>query len=166
VFSGQAVGRLGRPSESREGVGVVLWPLHLVELVIRHPGFRVRFCNGHRTVGATPGAAKSFLSDSQRFGSPPGTGEHSACIRRSARTAAHRSGAMRRSCRGRQGKGQPCREARAHWRSVANQLFACSAGASPHRPNRGRVCQIEQTWSQDSESLAPQLAEARRAVVS
>jgi hypothetical protein len=60
--------------------------------------------------------------------SQPGTGEHSAGIRRGARTADHRSGATHRSSRERQGKDRPRRAARARRRSAANQLFACSAG--------------------------------------
>ena len=34
--------------------------LDLVELVIRHAGFRVRFCDGERAIGTAPAAAKSF----------------------------------------------------------------------------------------------------------
>jgi hypothetical protein len=37
-------------------------PLDLVELVIRHPGFRVRCCDGKRAIGATPAAAKGFCA--------------------------------------------------------------------------------------------------------
>ena len=38
----------------------MLRPLDLVELVIRHPGFSVRLCDGKRAIGAAPAAAKSF----------------------------------------------------------------------------------------------------------
>jgi hypothetical protein len=38
----------------------MLRPLDPVELVIRHPGFGVRLCDGQRAIGAAPAAAKSF----------------------------------------------------------------------------------------------------------
>jgi hypothetical protein len=49
-----------RPSEARHGSRVMPRPLNLVELVIPHAGFRARFCDGKRAIGATPAAAKSF----------------------------------------------------------------------------------------------------------
>jgi hypothetical protein len=38
----------------------MLRSLDLVELVIRHPGFSVRLCDGKRAIGATPAAAKGL----------------------------------------------------------------------------------------------------------
>jgi hypothetical protein len=49
-----------RPSEPRDGSRVMLRPIDLVELVIPHAGFRARFCDGKRAIGATPAAAKGF----------------------------------------------------------------------------------------------------------
>jgi hypothetical protein len=60
VLRGQAISRLRRPGEPRNSGGVMLRPLDLVELVIRHPGFSVRLCDGKRAIGAAPAAAKSF----------------------------------------------------------------------------------------------------------
>jgi hypothetical protein len=60
VLRGQAIGGLGCPSEPRDRAGVMLRCLDLVELVIRHPGFSVRLCDGKRAIRATPAAAKSF----------------------------------------------------------------------------------------------------------
>jgi hypothetical protein len=58
---GQRVGaRLRRASERRESAGVMPRRLNLIELIIRHPGFRVRLYDGERAIGATPAAAKSF----------------------------------------------------------------------------------------------------------
>jgi hypothetical protein len=54
------MGGFGRPSEPRYGAGVMLRSLDLVELVIRHPGFGVRLCDGKRAIGAASAAAKSF----------------------------------------------------------------------------------------------------------
>ena len=51
---------LRRASEPRESAGVMLRPLDMVELVIRHPDFSIRFCDGKRPIGAAPAAAKGF----------------------------------------------------------------------------------------------------------
>jgi hypothetical protein len=56
----QAMGGRRRPSEPRDGRRVMLRPLDLVELIFRHAGFRVRFCDSKRGIRATPAAAKSF----------------------------------------------------------------------------------------------------------
>ena len=60
MLRGQAISRLRRPGEPRNSGGVMLRPLDLVELVIRHPGFSIRLCDGKRAIGATPAAAKGF----------------------------------------------------------------------------------------------------------
>ena len=60
MLRGQAISRLRRPGEPCKRARVMLRPLYLVELVIRHPRFRIRLCDGKRAIGATPAAAKSF----------------------------------------------------------------------------------------------------------
>jgi hypothetical protein len=60
VLRGQAISRLRRPGEPCKRARVMPRSLNLVELVIRHPGFSVRLCDGKRAIGATPAAAKSF----------------------------------------------------------------------------------------------------------
>jgi len=54
----------------------MLRPLDLVELVIRHAGFRVRLCDGKRAIGATPAAASGY---------PPTRGSSAALIEAFAR---------------------------------------------------------------------------------
>jgi hypothetical protein len=60
VFRGQEIGGLGRLGESGASGRVTLWSLDLVELVIHHGGFPIRLCDGQRSIGAAPAAAKSF----------------------------------------------------------------------------------------------------------
>jgi hypothetical protein len=58
----QAIDWRWHPGEPRERARVMLRPLDLVELVIRHPGFRIRFGDSKGAIGATPAAAKSFCA--------------------------------------------------------------------------------------------------------
>ena len=60
MLRGQAISRLRRPGEPCKRARVMPRSLNLVELVIRHPGFSVRLCEGKRAIGAAPAAAKGF----------------------------------------------------------------------------------------------------------
>jgi hypothetical protein len=60
VLRRQAMCRPWQTGEPIDSGRVMLRPLDLVELVIRHPDFSVRLCDGQRTIGATTAAAKGF----------------------------------------------------------------------------------------------------------
>ncbi len=52
VLCRQTIGELWRPGEPRDSGRVMLRSLDLVELIVSHPGFRIRLCDGKRAIGA------------------------------------------------------------------------------------------------------------------
>jgi hypothetical protein len=102
----------------------------LVEPKVFHPGVFARFIECHRAVAAAYRAAeglRSVVDVAQLAEMQPGI---ASAKRRTGPTTARRSCEKHRSCRARRGRDRPWREARGCRRSVANQLFACSAGTS------------------------------------
>ena len=158
MLRGQAIGGPWRAREPINSGRVVLRPLDLVELIISHTGFRVGLGDGQRTNGAALAAAKSFRA----IVGVADLGQVQASIA-PAYVAAHEQWPK--------GLAQGA-EAVGNAREGADHATRLEPSGGQQRINvlpavlASLMCQIEQTGHRDSESLPPQLAEARRAVVS